>query len=177
MAALPNVNDFLAGITESIREGDWEKVRNESDGYLNAQSGSPEALFVFALAAFHLDDYRTAASYAEQAFETDSHVKEYAEFMALLCLLTGDFNKSVYYGKLAGVLKSSERIGAVVPSDMPKFADEFLQVKETPLLQRAFKAIGVNDWLEAEHWFRQHLGFDPSNKVAYQGLVNCLFVA
>ncbi len=177
MATLPNIDDFLARTAQSVREGDWESVRDESDAYLNDQSGSPEALFVFALAAFHENDFRTAFSYAEEAFEADSQVKEYAEFLALLCLLTGDFNKSVYYGKMTGVLKPSERIGAVVPKDMAKFADEFLQVEENPLLQRAFKAVAVNDWLEAEHWFRQQISFDSTDKVAYQGLVNCLFVA
>jgi len=169
-------DEFLSEASEAIRQGDWASLEEVCVKYAATHNHCAEVDFLRALAAFAEEDFVDALTLAEAAFEWDSNVQEFAEFLAIINILLGDINRSVYYAKLATALPSSEKIKALLPDTLPRYSEKFFQVEETPLLKRAFAAASLGNWADSEHWFRQQIAYDMTEVEAYRGLVNCLFI-
>ncbi len=167
---------FLGRAGECIKENDWKALENLCATFAAAAGHCGEVDFLRALAAFAEEDFIGALVLAEAAFEWDSNILEYAEFLAILHILVGDIAKSVYYAKMASAVPSSRPIHDLLPDDLPKYSEKFLKVEEAPLLKRAFSAAAQGQWLDAEHWFRQQIAYDMTVLDAYRGLANCLFI-
>ncbi len=167
---------FLDRAGEYIKESDWKALEDLCATFAAAAGHCGEVDFLRALAAFAEEDFIGALALAEAAFEWDSNISEYAEFLALLHILVGDIAKSVYYAKMASAVPSSKPIHDLLPDTLPKYSEKFLKVEEDPLLKRAFSAAAQGQWWDAEHWFRQQIAYDMTVLDAYSGLAHCLFI-
>ncbi len=167
---------FLDRAGEYIKESDWKALEDLCVTFTATSGHCGEVDFLRALAAFADEDFVDALILAEAAFEWDSNILEYAEFLAILHILVGDIAKSVYYAKMASAVPSSRPIHDLLPDTLPRYSEKFLKVEEDPLLKRAFTAAAQDKWGDAEHWFRQQIAYDMTVLDAYRGLANCLFI-
>ena len=168
--------EFLNRADEHIKESDWKSLEDLCVNFAAAAGHCGEVDFLRSLAAFAEEDFVDALALAEAAFEWDSNISEYAEFLAILHILVGDIAKSVYYAKMASAVPSSRPIHDLLPDTLPKYSEKFLKVEEDPLLKRAFVAAAQGKWGDAEHWFRQQVAYNMTVLDAYRGLANCLFI-
>lgn len=168
--------EFLNRAGEHIKESDWKALEDLCVTFTAAAGHCGEVDFLRALAAFAEEDFIDALMLAEAAFEWDSNILEYAEFLAILHILVGDIAKSVYYAKMASAVPSNQQIHDLLPDTLPKYSEKFLNVEENPLLKRAFAAAAQGRWGDAEHWFRQQMAYDMTVLDAYRGMANCLFI-
>lgn len=167
---------FLNRADPLAKAENWEEVATECEAF-RAQNGSlPEAAFLSSLAAFHRNDIVAAVREAEEAFDGNPEVSEFAAWLAALYVMVGNLAKSSYYGKMAGALPSNPVVLAWMPPSLPTFADTFVEIEEMPLLQRALSAASLNRWAEAESWCRQHIVFEPHHLDGHLSLAHCLFV-
>lgn len=167
---------FLNRADSLAKAGNWKEIATECEAF-RAQNGSlPEAAFLSSLAAFHRDDIVAAVREAEEAFDGNPEVSEFAGWLAALYVMVGNLAKSSYYGKLTGALPSSPRVLAWMPSSLPTFADTFVEIEEMPLLRRALSAAAAGRWAEAESWCRQHIVFEANHLDGHLSLAHCLFV-
>jgi len=115
-------DEFLSEAAEIIQAGDWAGLENACVEYAAMHNHCGEVDFLRALAAFAEEDFVDALTLAGAAFEWDSKVSEFAEFLAILHVLVGDINTSVYYAKMATAIPSSEQIKALLPDSFPKYS-------------------------------------------------------
>ncbi len=167
---------FLNRAGERIKESNWKALEDLCVTFTATAGHCGEVDFLRSLAAFADENFVDALGLAESAFEWDSNISEYAEFLAILHILVGDIAKSVYYAKMASAVPSSRPIHDLLPDTLPKYSEKFLKVEEYPLLKRAFAAAAQGKWGDAEHWFRQQIAYDMTVLDAYRGLANCLFI-
>ncbi len=168
--------EFLNRAGERIKESDWRALEDLCVTFTAAAGHCGEVDFLRSLVAFAEEDFVDALVLAESAFERDSNISEYAEFLAILHILVGDIAKSVYYAKMASAVPSSRSIHDLLPDTLPKYSEKFLKVEEDPLLKRAFAAAAQGKWGDAERWFRQQIAYNMTVLEAYSGLANCLFI-
>ncbi len=171
---VPSIGHFLHSVECALKEGEWAQVRELCEPVLEKLPDCPEALFALALASVHDFDLAGAASLAHRAFAVDPNVQEYADLLAVAYGLAGDLNTSVYYAKLATAIPSSPPLRECIPTSFPTFAHVLQTISEKPLFRRAANALVAKEWVEAEHWLRQHLVFDPASREVYLALGNCL---
>ncbi len=168
---------FFESIAEDVHAGDWEKVRGAVEAYVEDNGPTPECHYLLALAAHGEGDFASAIAHARSAFESSgSSVKEYADLLAILYALVADLTHATFYAKLASANPSSALAKKLWPESVPEFRDCFLMVRQDPFKQDGLLASGRGAWSEAEHWFRQHLAFNPDDPDGYLGLANSLIV-
>ncbi|MCB2102044.1 MAG: hypothetical protein KDE22_14300 [Rhodobacterales bacterium] len=168
------------GLDEAARlaaDGEWAAVAAQCQDLMDQGEGASEVLYLSALAFAAHEDFASAIGYAEKAFSQDSEVAEVANLLSVLHAMVGDLSNSSFYGKMATVLPSSARLaGWALPDSLPDFSSAFLNVVEDPLLRRAVAALDAGKWLDAEHWFNQHIQIHTASRMGYLGLANCLMV-
>jgi len=177
-----NRDAFLSAINELVLAQGWDAVSEQCEDILNNGNNgsecsiSAEACYILAISRFLADDLVEAVKYGESALNADANVSEYADFLAVLHVLTGDLTKSVFYAKLASSVPSVPEIKALLPKSVPSLSNAFVRIEEEPLLRRAVSAVSSRDWEIAAHWFSQDIQFNPGNKKSFLGLANCLTV-
>ena len=168
---------FFESIAEDVHTGEWEKVRGAVEAYVEDNGPTSECLYLLALADFAENDFAAAIAHARSAFESSgSSVKEYADLLAILYALASDLTQATFYAKMASANPSSDLAKKLWPESVPEFRDCFLKVRQDPFKQDGLLASGRGAWSEAEHWFRQHLAFNPDDPDGYLGLANSLMV-
>ncbi len=168
------VDRLLESVEDALSNEQWVEIREFCGPVLEKFPDCPEALFALALASVHDFDLAGAASLAGRAFAIDPNVQEYADLLAVVHGLAGDLNTSVYYAKLATTIPSSPPLRECIPTSFPTFAHVLQTISEKPLFHRAANALVAKEWVEAEHWLRQHLVFDPGSREVYLALGHCL---
>lgn len=167
---------FFQRVGKLVEKGDWQAVRAECSELVDSGETSAEALFLMALAAFTENDIAGAVDLAKAAVEVDAKISEVADFLAVLHSMAGDLNAATYYAKLASTGETSETVSGWVPDSVPRFTEAFFEADERPFFRKAMLAASRGVWVDAEHWFRQHLAFTPGDAEAYAGLANSLMI-
>lgn len=152
--------------------GAWPDVEAASTQWLEANGRTSDGLLLLAVAAYKRHDLAAAIRFATNALELGDASREAAEFLALMQVLVGDLNGSLFSTKLASALPSSA--SHMMPADLPNFAGSFLAIERRPLIGRAITALAAQDWVAVEHWFRQQIEVEPDCEEGYLGLAYCL---
>ena len=140
------------------------------------QTTEPTAVECFyrSLAAFATDDLFTAYNYGVNSFEMDGEVAVVCKYLASLCVLVGREKESYFYRKMLSVLDDDKKISDVIPAGLiPDYTDLLSQIEENQLLRRGVKAELQEQWEDAEHWYLQHISFEPHDKNGYLSIVRC----
>ncbi|MCG8512016.1 MAG: hypothetical protein MI741_22605 [Rhodospirillales bacterium] len=129
-----------------------------------------------ALASFGENDFSSAVTYARAAIDIAPTILEYADLLAVIYGTAGDLNNATFYAKLGSVNSSAEHVKAWVPASIPQFTEAFFETRQRPFFQNGLAAAARGSWGESEHWFRQHLAFQPRDADAFAGLANALMI-
>jgi len=167
---------FIRRVDGLVEKGNWPAVREACTEFLAGGENCGEAHFLLALAAAVEDDFAAAVAHGRNAVDVDPGVSEFGDFMGVLYGIAGDLNTATYYAKLASTGSPSSQAAAWVPESLPKFTEAFFEAENRHFFRQAMAAASRGEWTNAEHWFRQHLAFQPWDAEAYAGLANALMI-
>jgi protein O-GlcNAc transferase len=167
---------FFQQVGKLVENNDWEAIKEESEAYLQIDEECDEAYFLMALSAFGEDDYASAVTYARAAVDIAPTVLEYVDLLAVIYGTAGDLNNATFYAKLGSVNSSAKHVKAWIPPSIPQFTEAFFETRQRPFFQNGLAAAARGAWVESEHWFRQHLVFQPRDADAFVGLANAMMI-
>jgi len=167
---------FFGRVSELVEKGGWETIQEEGAALLDEGEPCGELLFLLALAAFKHHDFAGAVAHVKQAYDIKPGVTEYCDLLATLHGMAGDINSASFFVKMASVGTSSPKLAGWLPKSLPTFTEAFFEARTRPFFQQAVRSLSVGNWVDAEHWFSQHLAFHPKDAEAHAGLANALMV-
>lgn len=173
MSAAVTRTQLSQDLVRLARAGIWSDFEPQCIAWHEAGQRCSDSMLLLAVAAHQRQDYAAALDYATQAAELPDASREAAEFLALLQILVGDLNGSLFSIKLAEALPTSP-VRDLLPSTLPNLAERFLDIQNQPLIAQAISAFQAQDLIEAEHWFRQQIEVDGRSEPGYLGLAYCL---
>jgi len=156
----------LSALAQAERKDD---LIAESEGLLSLLPNHPPALYGLALLALLLGDFASARDALSQAHADAPHEPLYPEALAILSAQAGQLADATYYAKLSTALGFDQQTQALLPDNLPTFAQAMAAIREKPLLARA-KLYQMNgERAEAQRYFRNHLAFFPDDPAAVPG--------
>jgi predicted O-linked N-acetylglucosamine transferase (SPINDLY family) len=167
---------FFGRVGEFVEKGEWETIQEEGAALLEDGESCGELLFLLGLAAFMRHDFAGAVAHAKQAYDIEPGVTEYCDLLATLHGMAGDINSASFFVKMASVGASSPKLAGWLPKSLPTFTEAFFEARTRPFFRQAVRSLSIGNWVDAEHWFSQHLAFHPKDAEAHAGLANALMV-
>lgn len=168
---------FLQTAAGLLEDGNWEDLLRLTREMPAEGQESAEAWFLKGVACYRLNDFAGAITAAEIALSKQSDTREITEFLASVYMLAGKLENALYHGKLAVTLSPSATFAAWLPEDLQSFGVALRSIQKEPLLVRAARAVREEELVEAVHWLRQHIEFEPSSVLAHSTLGYCLTAA
>ncbi|MEQ8193604.1 MAG: hypothetical protein RIB59_03855 [Rhodospirillales bacterium] len=164
----PSSSSGLIGKAKTaIAAENWDALEQACAEHVEKNGESMEAYFLQSFVAYYREDPSQAIQLLEKALSFDNATDEVADALATHYALVGDLFTSVYYAKIAHTLEPSKEMKALVPASFPTFTRAYATISENPLRKRAQASLDEGDLAKSEHWFRQHLSFDPKDRDAY----------
>ncbi|MEL0106289.1 MAG: hypothetical protein VW802_05020 [Rhodospirillaceae bacterium] len=164
------LDTFLSKATKLLQSSDWDALEDACVAYTDKHGECIETLYIKTFIAHGRNDLRMAIDCAEQALKFDDACDEIADTIATLYALAGELSSCVYYAKIASTLEKNPKFKSLIPPSFPTFTRAYSLISEKPMHNRAQTAFNEGDFAQSEHWYRQHLSFDPKDKDAYLGM-------
>ncbi|MEX2451901.1 MAG: hypothetical protein WD407_13680 [Rhodospirillales bacterium] len=164
------LEDLIGKAKSAIAAENWDALEQACADYVDVHGKCLETYFLQSFVAYYRDDPSSAVKLLETAMTFENACDEVADTLATHYALVGDLFTCVYYAKIAHTLEPSPAIKALIPASFPTFTRAYATITENPLRKRAHASFEESDLVKSEHWFRQHLSFDPKDRDAYLGM-------